>query len=160
MTSTLLSRIVVLSTLDMDFVIVYIYIYISIPKVWCQCHTKLIFCFCSSNLFKNDQASRLFILSFFINQAFIKKTVTSPRVESLFTDRTPQLRITFTPLHTWTDTSIARSAQTNSDHCISDFQRPVNYSTCVLTTRVLVPRPIVLVPSSPPDLCTRFQPAN
>ena len=62
---------------------------------------------------------------------------TSPQVESLFTDRAPQLRITFTPLHTLTDTSIARRAQTNSDHCISNFQRPVNYSTCVLTMRVL-----------------------
>ena len=74
---------------------------------------------------------------------------TSPRVEWLFTDRTPQLWITFTPLHTRTDTIIARTAQTNSDHCISNFQRPINYSTYVLTTRVLAPRPIVLVSARP-----------
>ena len=40
---------------------------------------------------------------------------TSPRVESLFTDRMPQLQITFTPLHTWTDTNIMRRAHADKD---------------------------------------------
>ena len=40
-------------------------------------------------------------------------------LELLFTNRTPQSLSTFTPLYTWTDTSITRSAQTNSDHWIS-----------------------------------------
>ena len=83
---------------------------------------------------------------------------TSPRVESLSNDRTPQLRITFTPLHTWTDTSIARRAQTNSDHCISDFATTGKlFHVCVDHEGILGPRPIALFPSSP-DLCTRSQP--